>query len=163
MTPEHTAPAARPELTSPPEGVTPAATHPRAADAAQPENVFGAYPRLVVRGAAAALAFYREVFGAATGEIHLDDKGRIIDAQMLIGGIRLSVRDEGYGDPAPPTLGGTPVIMALEVSDPDLMAAAMLARGAAVIHPVTDHPYGRAGRLADPYGHQWMLLRPAQS
>ncbi|WP_322752368.1 hypothetical protein [Frankia sp. Cas3] len=51
--------------------------------------------------------------------------------------------------------------MAMEVFDPDATAAAMLERGAAVIHPIADHPYGRAGRLVDPYGHQWMLLRPA--
>jgi len=125
------------------------------------ETTYVAYPRLIVIDAASALDFYREVFGAVEKERHLDDEGRIVDAELTIGASRLSVRDEGYGDPAPPTLGGTPVILRLEVPDPDAIAAAMLARGATVIHPVTDWPYGRGGRLADPYGHQWMLLRPA--
>ncbi|CAI7980174.1 PhnB protein [Frankia sp. Hr75.2] len=119
------------------------------------------YPRLVVINAAGAIAFYRDVFGAVEKERHLDEDGRIVDAELTIGSARMSVRDEGYGDPAPPSLGGTPVIMAVEVADPDATAAAMLERGATVIHPIANHPYGRAGRMADPYGHQWMLLRPA--
>ena len=53
-----------------------------------------------------------------------------------------------------------PVIMALYVDDPDAVAARMLDGGARVIFPVTDHEYGeRAGRLADPWGHQWMLAK----
>jgi uncharacterized glyoxalase superfamily protein PhnB len=116
-------------------------------------------PRLVVIDAAAAITFYRDALGAVEKERHLDDEGRIVDAELTIGEARIAVRDEGYGDPAPPTLGGTPVILAVEVDDPDAVAAAMLDRGATVIHPLTDHPYGRSGRLADPHGHQWMLLR----
>lgn len=49
------------------------------------------------------------------------------------------------------------MIMALYVSDPDAVARRMLDAGARVILPVTDREYGeRAGRLADPWGHQWM-------
>jgi len=52
------------------------------------------------------------------------------------------------------------VIMALYVDDPDAVAARMLDGGATVIFPVSDHDYGeRAGRLADPWGHQWMLAK----
>jgi hypothetical protein len=29
-----------------------------------------------------------------------------------------------------------------------------------VIYPIADFEYGRGGRLADPWGHQWMLMRP---
>jgi PhnB protein len=38
------------------------------------------------------------------------------------------------------------------------VAARMEAGGATVVFPVADQPYGeRAGRLADPFGHLWML------
>ncbi len=48
--------------------------------------------------------------------------------------------------------------MALEVDDPDAVAAAMVAHGGRVLFPVTDHDYGqRAGRIADPFGHAWMV------
>jgi len=45
----------------------------------------------------------------------------------------------------------------LAVSD---AAAALAERGGRVVFPVTDHPYGRAGRVEDAYGHQWMVIRP---
>jgi uncharacterized glyoxalase superfamily protein PhnB len=50
------------------------------------------------------------------------------------------------------------VILALYVDDPDATAAAMLAGGGTVIFEVSDQPYGeRGGRLADPFGHSWMI------
>jgi len=27
-----------------------------------------------------------------------------------------------------------------------------------VIYPVSDHEYGRGGRIQDPWGHQWMVF-----
>jgi uncharacterized glyoxalase superfamily protein PhnB len=50
------------------------------------------------------------------------------------------------------------VIIALYVDDPDAVAARMVDGGATVVFPVADQPYGeRAGRLADPFGHLWMV------
>ena len=118
------------------------------------------YPRLVVFDAAGAIDFYVTVFGAKETERHTDGGGKIVHAEVTIGPATVAVKEEGDGDPAPTALGGTPVIMALDVDDPDGIAAAMEAAGARVIYPVADHEYGRGGRLADPYGHQWMLIRP---
>ncbi|CAM5264450.1 Putative glyoxalase superfamily protein PhnB OS=Streptomyces violarus OX=67380 GN=FHS41_001486 PE=4 SV=1 [Streptomyces violarus] len=48
--------------------------------------------------------------------------------------------------------------MALDVSDADAVAEAMLRGGASVVYPVADQHYGqRGGRLADPFGHLWMI------
>jgi PhnB protein len=118
------------------------------------------YPRLVVTDASAAIDFYVTAFGAKETERHTDDSGRIVHAELILGPAVVAVKDEGDGDPAPTTLGGTPVIMALDVDDPDGVAAAMQAAGATVIYPIADFEYGRGGRLADPWGHQWMLMRP---
>jgi PhnB protein len=113
------------------------------------------YPRLVVSDARAAIAFYEKVFGAAvSGEVHTDDSGKVVHSELTLGGTTLSVRDEGYGDSA------TPVLMALDVTDPDEVAAAMEAGGASIVYPISDHEYGRGGRLRDPWGIQWMLMRP---
>jgi PhnB protein len=120
------------------------------------------YPRLVVADAAKAIDFYVAAFGARAGERHTGDDGRIIHAEITIGDrFTVAVKDEDDAHPAPTTLGGTPVVMALDVSDADAVAEAMLANGATVVYPVQDWDYGaRAGRLADPSGHLWMVSQP---
>jgi uncharacterized glyoxalase superfamily protein PhnB len=119
------------------------------------------YPRLVVSDASRAIDFYVAAFGAKEVERYTDPSGKIVHAAILIGDATVAVKDEGDGDPAPSTLGGSPVIMALDVDDADAVADAMLRGGATVIYPVSDHDYGsRAGRLADPFGHLWMIAQP---
>ena len=116
------------------------------------------YPRLVVEGADDAMAFYAKAFGAEVTERYADG-GRVQHAMLVAGPARFAVKDAGDGDPAP-SGGGLPVIMALYVDDPDAVAARMLDGGARVLFPVTDHEYGeRAGRLADPWGHLWMVAK----
>jgi PhnB protein len=113
------------------------------------------YPRLVVSDARAAIDFYAKVFGAVPGESFSDEKGRIVHAEVSFGGAGVvGIKDQGDGDEP------VPLIMALEVTDPDEVAAAMEAGGASVIYPIADHEYGRGGRLRDPWGIQWMLMRP---
>ena len=52
----------------------------------------------------------------------------------------------------------SPVIIALDVDNADAVAEAMLAAGATVVFPIQDADYGeRSGRLADPFGHLWMI------
>lgn len=116
------------------------------------------YARLVVSDAAAAIDFYRAALGATELARYTDPAGKIVHAELDLAGTMIALKDEGDGDPAPDTLGGTPVIIALQVDDADAVAEAMLAAGASVIYPVADQPYGeRGGRLADPFGHQWMI------
>lgn len=120
------------------------------------------YPRLVVFDAAKAIDFYTAAFGAKPGERHVDDSGKIVHVELtLADGITVAVKDEARGDPAPTSLGGSPVILALDVDDADTVAEAMVAAGASVVYPVSDHEYGsRGGRLADPFGHLWMISQP---
>jgi PhnB protein len=117
------------------------------------------YARLVVDDAAAAIDFYVTAMGATEVERHADDAGHIVHAELRFGSAPVAVKDADV-DPSPAKLGGTPVIMAVYVDDPDGLATAMQAAGATVIYPIADHEYGRGGRLADPWGHQWMLMRP---
>jgi uncharacterized glyoxalase superfamily protein PhnB len=124
-------------------------------------TILGMYPRLVVGDAAAAIDFYVAAFGAEeVPPRHTDDDGKVIHAELRFGDFRVAVKDEVYGDPAPTSIGGSPVIMALEVDNVDAVAEAAVAAGAKVIYPVTDHDYGdRGGRLADPWGHLWMVAQ----
>lgn len=117
------------------------------------------YPRLVVDGADAALTFYRDAFGAEIVERFTDPDGRVVHAMVAAGPVRFAVKDADSYDPAP-TAGGVPVILALYVTDADAVAARMVDGGATVIFAVDDQPYGeRGGRLADPFGHLWMVAQ----
>ncbi|MGH8930212.1 MAG: VOC family protein [Egibacteraceae bacterium] len=119
------------------------------------------YPRLVVSDAPRAIDFYRAAFGAEEVARHTDDNGKVVHAELKIGGAMFAVKDEGDGDPAPTTLGGSPVILAVNVTDADAVGDAMTRAGATVIYPIKDWPYGaRGGRLADPFGHLWMISQP---
>jgi uncharacterized glyoxalase superfamily protein PhnB len=120
-------------------------------------------PRLVVQDAARAIDFYVTALGAKELERHTDPSGRIVHAAIDIDGHTVAIKDEGDGDPAPPSLGGSPVVMSLEVTDADAVGDAMVGAGATVVFPIQDWEYGRGGRVADPFGHLWMILQPPTS
>ena len=57
---------------------------------------------------------------------------------------------------APPSIGGTAVVLSLEVEDADAMFAQALAAGAETRQPLQDMFWGdRHGQLDDPFGHRW--------
>jgi PhnB protein len=119
-------------------------------------------PVLTVRDAAAAVAFYRRAFGAE--EIHRNTypDGRIV-AELAVDGARFRVADEApeAANLSPQALDGTTVRLNLLVDDPDGLAARAVAAGATEVAPVADQAYGlRQGRLADPFGHHWLIGRP---
>lgn len=116
------------------------------------------YPRLVVSDAAAAIDFYTTAFGATEVERYTAPDGKIVHAAMTIGETMVAIKDGNDIDPPASALGGTPVIMALQVSDADQVGAAFEAAGGTVVYPIADQFYGeRAGRFADPFGHLWMI------
>jgi PhnB protein len=119
-------------------------------------------PVLTVRGAAQAVAFYQRAFGA--GEIYRNTypDGRIV-AEMAIEGARFRVADEApeASNLSPQALNGTTVRINLLVVDPDRLFERAIASGAIEVAPVADESYGlRQGRLADPFGHHWLIGRP---
>ncbi|WP_103384160.1 VOC family protein [Pseudonocardia dioxanivorans] len=114
-------------------------------------------PKLVVADGAAALAFYTTALGAVVEESYTMD-GRIVHATLTVGSLRFELKDAGDGDPAPTPGQHPPVLMSLDVSDADAVTERLLAAGATVVYPVSDHEYGsRGGRVADPFGHHWMV------
>lgn len=124
-------------------------------------DIIGLHARLVVEDADSALTFYAAALGGEVTERYTVG-GRVVHSMVTAGPIRFAVKDAGDGDPAP-SGGGASVIMSLDVTDADAVAERMLAAGATVIYPVTDHEYGdRGGRLADPFGHQWMIAQPTE-
>ncbi|GIF71362.1 VOC family protein [Asanoa siamensis] len=118
-------------------------------------------PRIVVADGPKAVAFYERALGATEGERHTDDAGRIVHTELTVGSSRIHLKDEGDGDPAPTSLGGTPVLFHLGVTDADAAARALVEAGATVVFPVAERGYGsKDGRLADPFGHLWIVSEP---
>ncbi len=117
---------------------------------------------LTVRMATDAVAFYQRALGAEEIYRNTYPNGKIV-AEMAIGEARFRVADEApeAGNLSPQSLGGTCVRLNLMVADPDALADQAIAQGAVEIAPVADQTYGlRQGRLADPYGHHWLIGRP---
>src|ERR1700712_5510263 len=101
-------------------------------------------PYLHVKGAARAIEFYRQAFGA-TEELRLaEPDGRIGHAQIQIEGARIMLADEfpGPGIPGPQSPGGTSVGLHLTVPDVDALAERAVAAGATLAKPVQDEFYG---------------------
>jgi PhnB protein len=128
-----------------------------------PEHLHTVTPRLVVRGAARAIEFYREAFTAKElGERFTGPDGEVIHAEVRIGDSVVMLSDEhdnGAAATSPQSVDGrVTAIMATYWSDVDTVWERALAAGAEVIYPLADQFYGeRGGRLRDPFGHQWML------
>jgi len=119
-------------------------------------------PVLTVRGAVAAAEFYVRAFGAE--EVHRNPypDGRAV-VELALGGVRFRVADEAprAANLSPAALGGTSVRLNLFVADPDAFVRRAVAAGATEVAPVADQSYGlRQGRIADPFGHHWLIGRP---
>jgi PhnB protein len=120
----------------------------------------GLAPHLFVRDADGAVAFYRSAFGAAELlRTRLPD-GRVLFVELAVGDGRLLLSEEtpSLNALAPPTIGGSPVLLLLEVDDPDAAAGQAVAAGAEVEMPVQEMFFGeRYGVVRDPFGHRWAL------
>lgn len=117
-------------------------------------------PRLVVRGADAAIDFYRRAFAAELIERFVDDEDRVVHAALSIDGAIIALTEErrDWNNDSPASLGGSPVILNLVVADVDAVAIQLETAGADVIFPVADQYYGhREGRIRDPFGHLWIV------
>ena len=138
------------------EGRTPMAS--KAVTAPQARQTATAY--LIVNGAARALEFYKQAFGALE-TMRLNGPGdRIGHAEIRIGNTIIMLADEfpDHGALSAQTIGGSPVSIHLQVDDVDAMAARAIAAGAKVLRPVQDQFYGeRSGQFADPFGYTWVI------
>lgn len=118
------------------------------------------FPYIHVRDAGAAIAFYRDAFGADEIFRLTEPGGRIGHAELRFGGMILMISEEfpEYGVQAPPTVGGTPVTLHIHVDDADATIADAVAAGATVTTPAQDWFYGeRSGCVTDPFGHRWNI------
>ena len=125
-----------------------------------PEGYHSVTPYLVVDGAARAIEFYKEAFGATELMRMPAPGGKIGHAELLIGDSHVMLADEHpeQGHRGPRSIGGTPVSIMLYVEDCDAAFQRATAGGATVLRPVQDQFYGdRSGMITDPFGHVWTI------
>ena len=127
---------------------------------AVPDGYHTATPYLIIKGAAAALDFYKKAFGATELFRMASPDGKIGHAEIRIGDSQIMLADEvpGMGYVSPQTLGGSPVSLMLYVPDVDQLFQQAIAAGGTAQRPVQDQFYGdRSGTLKDPFGHVWTI------
>ena len=115
-------------------------------------------PHIVVQGAERAAAFYRDAFGAEELSRIPTPDGRLMSVQLRIGDSLMHIADEfpEISVLAVPTIGGTAVVLALDVADAEAVFAQAVAAGAQVRQPLADTFWGDLhGQLEDPFGHRW--------
>ena len=128
---------------------------------AVPEGVHTITPHLSVREAAKAIDFYQQAFGAQLLFVHKLPNGKVMHATMKLGDSRFQLADESLGmaTPAPPTLGGSSVVLNICVEDVDELFNRAVAAGAKVTVPLANQFWGaRYGQTVDPFGHAWALF-----
>ncbi len=125
-----------------------------------PDGYHSVTPYLSIKGAAAAIEFYKQAFDAIElFRLNMPD-GIIGHSEIQIGNSRVMIADPcddvSFGDPK--TLGGSTVGLYVYVDDVDKVYAQSVAAGAKPVNPVEDQFYGdRTGTIEDPYGHRWFL------
>jgi PhnB protein len=125
-----------------------------------PDGYHTVTPYLIVKGAARAIEFYKQAFGAKELMRLAAPSGQVGHAEIQIGDSPIMLADEfpEMGFRGPQALGGCAVSILLYVEDVDARFRQAVAAGAKVLRPVKDQFYGdRSGTLEDPFGHVWTI------
>ena len=124
-----------------------------------PEGYHSVTPYLVVDGAAEAIRFYAEAFGAEE-VLRMPAGDKIGHAEIRIGDSIVMLSDEWPEQNmlGPKARGGPSGLLMIYVEDVDAAYARAIAAGANAHRPVEDQFYGdRSGSVVDPFGHHWTL------
>ncbi|MBA3651595.1 MAG: VOC family protein [Chthoniobacterales bacterium] len=125
-----------------------------------PQGMHTITPHLICAGAAEAIEFYKQAFGAVELSRMLSPEGKVMHATIRIGDSVIMLNDEtpqweSYG---PKHLKGSPVTIHLYVEDADAVFAQAVKAGAKPTMPLEDMFWGdRYGKVEDPFGHQWSI------
>ena len=125
-----------------------------------PDGYHSVTPYLIVNGAAAAIAFYKDAFGATELMRMPTPDGKIGHAEIKIGDSAIMLADEypEMGYKSPQSIGGSAVSLMIYLEDVDSTFARAIDKGARALQPIKDQFYGdRSGTLQDPFGHVWTL------
>jgi PhnB protein len=121
-----------------------------------PVHLASIAPWISVPDGTAAVEFYTKALGAWPREALTDDAGRVMVAELAVGGATFWVQDDP--DIASAADGG-PIRLVLTTDDPDAVLDRAVAAGALLVNPVNEEHGWRVGRISDPYGTHWEIGR----
>ena len=124
-----------------------------------PEGYHSVTPYMIVDGAAEAIRWYGQAFGA-TEALRLPMGDKIGHAEIKIGDSFVMLADEwpDMGLLGPKSRGGATSSLMIYVEDSDAVFARAMEAGAIQERPVETQFYGdRSGTLIDPFGHRWTV------
>lgn len=122
-----------------------------------PEGYHSLTPYLVIDGAAEAMEYYKNAFGAVE-LFRMEHEGKIAHAEMKIGDSPFMLADASEQFKGVKAFGGTPVSLMIYVDDVDTVYPQAIAAGGTEMKPLQDQFYGdRSGTLTDPFGHVWTV------
>jgi PhnB protein len=124
-------------------------------------SVHEVFPYLRVRGANAAIEFYKAVFGARE-RFRLTDPsdGRVGHAELELGPNMVLMLSDEYPemDIRGPAERGASMGVHLHVDDCDALVERAVAAGAELTMPPSDQFYGeRSAKIVDPWGCEWLI------
>lgn len=125
-----------------------------------PEGYHAITPYLYIDGAAKAIEFYKEAFGAEEVMRMPGPDGRIGHAEIRIGDSHVMLADEHpeIGARGPKAYGGAPFSLLLYVEHVDTVIERAIVAGAKLVREVADQFYGdRSGGIEDPFGFTWYV------
>ena len=124
-----------------------------------PEGYHSVTPYLVVDGAAEAIRWYEQAFGA-TEMLRLPMGDKLGHAEIRIGDSYVMLADEfpEMDIRGLRSRGGPTSSLMIYVEDVDSAFDRAMTAGATVDRPVENQFYGdRSGTIIDPFGHKWTL------
>ena len=123
-----------------------------------PDGFHSVTPYFVVKGAAAAIDFYKKAFGAKELFRMPGPEGRIMHAELTIGDSRIMIADESPKSDSGQALTATANSIFLYVDDVDATFKQAVKAGGKENMPLQDMFWGdRYGKLTDPFGQRWGL------
>jgi uncharacterized glyoxalase superfamily protein PhnB len=125
-----------------------------------PRGYHSVTPAIMVKGAAAAIEFYKRAFGAREQMRMAGPDGKVMHAELKFGDSVVFLGDEmpDQGKLSPQSLGNATGSLHLYVPNVDAAVKRAVDAGARVSMPIADMFWGdRYGKVTDPFGHEWGL------
>ena len=118
-------------------------------------------PYLLYEDVDGALDFLARAFGFEEVLRYTGAEGYVSHAEMRLGDALVYLGDPGEDYRNPRRLGGSTVGIYVRVDDVDAHHRHALERGAEVVYPPVDQPYGyREYSARDSEGHLWSFMKP---
>jgi PhnB protein len=125
-----------------------------------PEGYQSVTPYLAIEGAAKAIEYYKNAFGAKERTRMDTPDGKVGHAELEIGDSLVMLSDAlpQFTTKSPTELGGTTASVFLYVEDVDAVVKQAVDAGGTVAMEVADQFWGdRLGSVTDPFGHSWLI------